>query len=305
METYNFSQIKDIVIPDNYIIVRFNGLFGDVLHGTCKFNHFRKLYPNNKWIIIHEYGNKERAELCKPFFQHLFNSGELKYYFFNKFMGSSRISRSMRTIINSIGVPDHKICDCYVFQAKPKMITRPDIGIEIPDHKDQTKAVIFRKSGWHGHFPERNRPIEEWMQIERYLLDSGYTVYLLGYDDEMPNPNNLIDLRKKMSVYEILDFVKDSSICITTTTFLYMWTQFVCPSLVLSAKGDIRNLQRHWKITNYMVPIDVQKNNYLGALYNYIDIAKRGAFNNLKMVYNPINQQIKHRKKPTAITPRR
>ncbi len=293
MELYDFSDLKNIITPpfNNYIVVRFNGLFGDTLHATCKFKHFKKLYPNNKWIILHEYGERERVKQCMPFFQHLYESGLLKYYFFNQYFHSGRIRREIRQTLNySIKIPNYKICDGYVFQTKPKEMAPPDINIEIPKDKDPKKAVILRRSAWHGHFPERNRPIHEWMKIEKKLLDCGYTVYLLGYDDPLDNPNNLIDLRKQMSVYDVLKFVKDASICITTTTFLYVWTQFICPTFVLSAHGDIPNLKMHWKLTNYMTIMNVQRKDYLNSLFNYINIVNSGRYPDFKYDYMPMSK---------------
>lgn len=274
MKLYDFSDIKKLMKPpcNDYIVVRINGLFGDTLHAACKFNYFKKLYPRNNWIIIHEYGQFDRVEQCLPFFRHLYESGLLKYYFFNKYFGSSRITRELRQLLNSLKIPNYKICDGYVFQTKPKILTYPDINVQIPEKKDPKKAIIFRRSAWHGHFPERNRPYSEWYKIEKKLLECGYTVYLLGYDDDMNVTDGVVDLRKKMKVHEILEFAKDASICITTTTFLYVWTQFICPTFILSAPGDIPNLRMHWKLTNYMTPLNIARSDYLKSLFNYINI---------------------------------
>ena len=255
---------------NNYIVLRFNGLYGDMLHGSCKFQYILERHPSTPWIIVHSYADLNRVKTGADLLSYWYDVGKLKYYIHDNTPASGRISPRVIRRLRDIGIPNSRIFDCYVFQPRPRIITHPNLGISIPSEKDPKKAVIFRYSGWHTHFPKRNRPIEEWVKIERALLDKGYDVHLLGYDDVMPNPNNLNDLRRKMTVRDVLNFTKDASICITTTTFLYVWTQFVCPTAVLSEKADIKGLKAHWKLHPNMRVFNIE-GNYLPKLEHFIE----------------------------------
>ena len=120
--------------------------------------------------------------------------------------------------------------------------------------------MIFRYSGYHKHCPKRNRPYEEWKQIEENLLSKGYIVYLLGKDDTMPLTEGVIDLRNTMNVLEVLDFSKDASICISTTTFIYVWQQFVCPTYVFADPCDVNTLNKIWKLNENLRVLDAGQN---------------------------------------------
>ncbi len=246
-------DIKELNIIDgnDYIVIRINGLYGDALNACCKLRIILDKFPNTPWIIIHSYGNKDKVLESMILFQYWMNNGKIKYYFHDNFAGSSLLNPNIRKKLNSLNIPDERIYDFYVFRHTYRFKTEPLIGIDIPVKKDLNKCIIFRYSGWHGHFPSRNRPYEEWKQYEITLLNKGYNIYLLGKDDNMPlTSDSIIDLRNKFNIYQLLDFVKDSSLCLTTTTFLYVWTQFICKTLVFADKGDIHNLTRFWKFTN-------------------------------------------------------
>ena len=269
MELQILDNIVNI-IPDNYVILRFNGLYGDVIHGMCKLQYILKLYPNLPWIIIHDYPSYDRVKDAMDLFRIWINNGRIKYYFYNPNGCSGRIRPETINKIRQAGLSDRKLFDCYVFDKKPNIMTLPSIGIDIPNKRQINKAIIFRYSGYHGHFFGRNRPIEDWVQIERKLLDYGYDVYLLGKDDSMSNPNNLIDLRGKFTVRELLQFSSDSSICISVTTFLYIWTQFICPTLILSESGDVWALNEYWKLNDNLEICNINQNEYISVIFNFI-----------------------------------
>lgn len=271
MELLPIDEIHNIP-KDDYIAIRFVGLYGDTLHAACKFNYILQLYPNNPWIFVHNYGSFERVQGCVDLLSYWEHCGRLKYYFHDPDGRPGRIRPTLLNRLRSIGIRNEKIFDGLVFQRKPNLITQPAIGVEIPDKKDNNKVIIFRKSGWHGHFPRRNRPYSEWKLIEEKLLSLGYNVFLLGLDDDLPLTNGVIDLRGKFTVKQLLDFSKDSSFCITTTTFLYVWTQFVCPTLVLTESGDMNGLNVFWKLTNNMKLINVDDSKFIHKILTYIDI---------------------------------
>lgn len=275
MKLQHLSEISKIE-PGEYVVVRVNGLYGDLLHATCKFQYIHNKYPNANWIMIHSYGIAERVETCVDLLKSWIDSDKLKYYFYDHYTKSSPLQPYVRNKLNGVGITNDRIFDCFVFQGKPPLITAPFLGIDIPQQKDKNKAVIFRYSGWHGHFPARNRPIEEWTRIEQHLLKKGYTVHLLGKDDPLPNPNRVIDHRGQFTIREGLDFAKDASICITTTTFFYVWMQFVCPTMVLSEGGDVPNLNRYWKLHPNMQVVNINSPTYLNQVINFIDHVRSG-----------------------------
>ena len=273
MKLQDVSELSNIDTT-NCIVIRISGLYGDLLHASTRFQGILQRYPNANWIIIHSYAIKERVETCLELFKTWEIAGRLKYYLYDHYTRSSGMQSAIRSKLNSIGISDDKIFDCFVFQRKPSIITPPNIGINIPPEKNPNKAIIFRYSGWHRHFPKRNRPIEEWNQIEQYLLKSGYIVHLLGYDDILPVNNNITDWRKKFTIRECLDFSKDASICITTTTFLYVWMQFICPTMVLCDAGDVQGLNRYWKLNSNMRIANVNMPSYLNQTFTFIDSVK-------------------------------
>lgn len=270
MKVLPFEMIGSI-ISDDYVVLRFNGLFGDMLFGMCKLQHVLQMYPDNPWIVVHDYGSFDRVQAASEFFEYWFKLGRLKYYFYNYRATPGPIRSEDVDILLQHNIPKKQIFDCLVFQQKPRILTPPDIGISIPARKNKSKAVIFRYSGYHSHFFSRNRPVNEWELIEKKLLDSGYTVYLLGSDDIMSVSPNIIDLRNQFTVKEVLNFVKDAGICITVTTFLYIWTQFICPTAVLTAQDDEQNLNHFWKINPNMKTFSVETKSYLDDLYAFID----------------------------------
>ena len=283
-ELYSINQLGVIDQKDEYVSLHLTGLFGDIIHASTRFEYILNQYPNYKWIIFHSYPVQHRAlgrikiayrNLLKP----LVDNNILKYYFYSTFGRPGQHGYQIPEIISAVkfskAYPD-RYFDCVITNTKVPNMNSPYLGITIPEQKDSTKAVILRKSTWHGHFPERNRPMLEWYKIEKKLLECGYTVYLLGVDDDYSNPNKLIDFRRKFGIRETLEFTKDASICITPATFLYVWTQFVCPTAVLSDSRDVNNLNTNWKLNNNMCVFDTSLENYMDVLFQFIEDTSEG-----------------------------
>jgi hypothetical protein len=125
---------------------------------------------------------------------------------------------------------------------------RPDLGFDL-DRPKQQKAVLMRRSAWNAHYPERNRPVEEWSQIEARVLSLGYATFVVGIDDDMSLTPGVVDRRRSMPIRELLEFTTDASLVVSCTTFLPVFTQFVCPSLVICDPLDYESQIRNWKVT--------------------------------------------------------
>ena len=273
LTTNNIDRIDKSL---NYVMLRISGLYGDSIHSSSKFREVIKRYPEYHWIIMHTYHLEDRARDCyEDLFKYWTDNGRLKYWIYHNEGVCWNDNSKFISYAKRMGIKENRIIDLFVGNPQIKNTTPPHFGIDIPIKKDPNKAVIFRKSSFHNHYPGRNRPYEEWKIIEEKLLSLGYDVYLLGHnEDEMPVTEDVIDLRRKFKIREVLDFTKDASLCITTTTFLYVWTQFVCPTYVLSEEGDFHNLNTNWRLTNDMEVINVSNRGYLNNLLNKISTKK-------------------------------
>lgn len=268
MELLTFDRL-DLVQPGDYVVIRFNGLFGDILHGMCRIQPILNSYPNHKWIIVHDYLSFDRVKVAMDLLSYWIDNGKIAYYFHYKNTNSARIPKDCSEKLNARGIPNDRIFDMYVFQNKPDIITLPQLGIEIP-LKQPKKAVIFRYSGYHRHYPKRNRPEGEWSEIEKMLLNAGFTVYLLGKDDSMGNSNNVVDLRGTQTIKEVLEFSSNAQVCITVTTFLYLWQQFLCPTAVLADGADVITLRNYWQLHSNLDIINATDSTYLQAVGNFV-----------------------------------
>jgi hypothetical protein len=277
MDILELDKLNNIK-KDDYLILRFRGLFGDILHGMSRIHLVLEKYPKNPWIVLHEYPTVDRMMDAMVLFDYWINNDTLKYYFHVPQQKGFKITPELVSRLKCLGIDEKKIIDLDIFQyynEPPALVTLPMLGIPLPE-KNLKKAVIHRYSGYHKHFLRRNRPINEWTTIEQALLKNGYTVYLLGIDDKMENPNNLIDLRGKLNVKEVLEFTADASICVCVTTFLYLWQQFICPTMILSEAGDLKDLEKRWKLTNKLEIVDVFNSTYLTTIVSFIERVSQG-----------------------------
>lgn len=263
MQILEFADLSKHIIDSSYIVLRFRGLFGDILHGLSRIHDIIDNYPDNPKIIIHEYPDKKKALDAVCLFESIPN---VKYYIQTKQISAGfGIGGRLIEPLTNLGIPKEHIFDMDAFRGIKSTAKPPYVGIQIPEEKVNTKAVIFRYSGYHRHCWKRNRPFSEWSQIEQMLLDKGYTVYLLGKDDTMPVTDGVVDLRNRFTILELLAFTKDAEICISVTTFIYLWQQFVCDTYILSDPVDVSALTDTWKLNDNLHILDVDKD-YLSIL---------------------------------------
>jgi hypothetical protein len=256
----------------NTIGIKLQGLLGDTIRASTIFDSIVEQYPDHKWVVIHSYtGPTERLDDVREMMKPWFDNGRIYRYFIDN-RGTPE------------ELPEHhsmffKECQCHdVFDlliitdkflsyeaSKPTVYPPSKVGAS-----ESRKAVILRYSGFHDHFPERNRSVEEWDIMTQALLDAGYEVHLVGLDDEMPNNLDVVDHRGKLSVVETLQLANTASLCVSVASFLPVFTQASYKSLVLTAEGDMYNLERWWKYTDNYVPINVEVDNYLDFVVNQI-----------------------------------
>lgn len=294
-----FDELSLVDRTKQYSLIRLSGLFGDTIHASTRFDGILERNPNLKWIVIHSYPIKpmqsslSRIKIAATnLMKYWFDTDRIAYYFADNSGGGGQPARSIAQVMNAV-----KFCKCQdtlydcLFHNDRLKITRPNLGIPIPEQKNPKKAVILRRSGWHPHFMKRNRPYSEWSVIERELLDRGFDVYLLGtQEDSMQVTPKVIDYRGKLSVREILEFSADASICICVATFLDIWTQFICPTLVISDPGDVNSLRTIWRLNPLMEVYSASDPNYLNLIREQIN-----------KVSNDIHRQRIHSSTPSII----
>jgi hypothetical protein len=281
MKDVVIRSIKEIGIVDRYneyVGVRLSGLIGDIIHASTRFDHIMKKYPKHPWLVIHSYPQPRFEERIKSVSEELlypfFKEGRIAYYFCS---GSGKGGASYNTIREVVDgfrfcrIPPDRIFECLYKLKKLPNMDHPNLGINLAVKKDPKKVVIFRYSSWHSHFPERNRPYSEWKQIEEYLLEQGYDVYLLGLDDKMKVTPGVQDFRGYFKLRTLLEFCKDASLCISVATFLYQWTQHICPTAVLSDARDCTALNGPWKLTDKLHVINVNSEDYLSEIFHFIN----------------------------------
>lgn len=278
LQIYNFDQLYRVDRSRSYIGIHLSGLFGDTIHASTRFQYIKELYPDTPWLVIHSYPRIKTystriTECARELLSELFNDGRIAYYFADYHGHGGERWESIREICSAYRfcrIPTNMIFECLYSAPRFTKMTLPDLGISIPQQKTMKKAVIFRRSAWHNHFPQRNRPVNEWLEIEQNLYDKGYTVFLFGLEDKMPTSPFVKDYRGKLGVRDILKLSKDASLCITVATFLYQWTQHICPTFVLSAAADCHALNTDWKLNDNLVVVNVEQQEYLRNLKKQI-----------------------------------
>jgi hypothetical protein len=60
-----------------------------------------------------------------------------------------------------------------------------------------------------------------------------------------------------------------------------VWTQFICPSYILTEAGDVHGLSTHWKLTDNLHLINVNNPGFLSELLKQIITEKTYTVNNI------------------------
>lgn len=144
------------------------------------------------------------------------------------------------------------------------MVAIPKLGPGIRSHWQKTRrepksVALFRRSAFHSHVPERNRPQNEWQEVEDMLSNQDYEMALYGYDDDLANTHNVTDYRGKLSIYGTLKSVAGFERVISVATFLPVFCQFFIPCYVLVASSDVEAVKKLWRMRDNYHILDVSK----------------------------------------------
>jgi len=252
------------------IAVRTDGLLGDNIAASKAFLGIRASEGNLPLVIYSTYNhNPSRVCLIYDLFVELFHSKIIA-----KIIHSGRqhgpVTCAERHFLMKLGC--RRVYDCGPFEREFQGLdkTEPMLGHAIRNvwvnrKTPSDKVALLRWSGFHTHYPDRNRPLKEWQKIEDLLLDLGKQIILFGWDDPLPCSRNVIDLRRKLSPYETLWYMAQCDFLVSTVTFAPLFCQHYIPCLVLSDHRDVPNLKKRWNVSTRYEVFDVSSD-YLGPL---------------------------------------
>jgi hypothetical protein len=244
------------------------GLLGDVILASTYFDEILRQDPHRPWIIVHSYRDPARVHAVLDVLRPFFASQRIRGYFFHPLPSCMPMPAEVSRLFAHIGVD--RVVEFMFDRLDRTRLTRPQLGIDL-DRPRTRKAILMRRSGWNAHFPARNRPVEEWRAIESTLLERGFEPYVVGVDDDMPVTAGVTDRRHSMSPREVLVFASDAGLVVSCTTFLPVFTQFVCPSLVICDPLDEENQRANWRITEHY-RVHPARPGYLGALAGQVGV---------------------------------
>lgn len=236
------------------IAVRTDGLLGDNIVASKAFSGIRASEGNLPLIIYSTYNhNPSRVWLIYDLFVELFCSKTIAKII-HKDRQHGPIIPTERHFLMKLGCK--RVYDCGPFEREFQGLakTKPMLGHAIQNvwanrRTRSDKVALFRWSGFHTHYPDRNRPFKEWQKIEQLLVDLGKQVMLFGWDDPLPSSQNVIDLRRKLSPYETLWYMAECDFLVSIVTFAPLFCQHYIPCLVLSDPRDIPNLKKRWNVS--------------------------------------------------------
>jgi len=238
------------------VIVRVPGLIGDAILASTRFDSILKEH-DAPFMILSTYPYvPARLELVKDLYRELFENGTVAEMV-NCPSGNPPLdSGSIKHFLaqGAIAYYDPVYRD---FDSLPA--TLPKLGPQIYRHWHETvrpekTVALFRRSAFHSHVPERNRPQDEWQEAEKILVDRGYEMALFGYDDDLANIHNLTDYRHALSIYDTIKAAAGFEQLISVTTFLPIFCQFFVPCYVLADPTDIEAVKKLWRVRdNYHI----------------------------------------------------
>lgn len=250
------------------IAVRTDGLLGDNIVASTAFEFILNSNPGHQIVVVNTYNHDPgHIVLLSDLFSGLIRKGVIrKILHFPRPHGP--LTTCERRELLSAG--SSAVYDCGPFEEEFHKLPKgkPFLGVarkELGNDQREILVALFRYSGFHSHYPLRNRPYEEWRKIERMIESCGARPVLFGLDDAMPITPSTIDLRGRISVYDTLAYVLSCRCLISTTTFLPLYAQHFIPCFVLSDPDDIPNLVYKWKVLQNFSILDVTKD-YLHVL---------------------------------------
>ena len=223
------------------------GLIGDVILASTYFDEILRRHPDKNWILVHSYRDEARVHVVRDVLAPYFDSGRIREYVYHFLPSCLPMPSEVDRFFARSGVAE--VFEFMFDKLDRARLSSPRLELDL-DKLRRRKAVVMRRSAWNAHFPERNRPYREWRQIEAALLGYGYETFVVGVEDEMPVTEGVIDRRHSMSVRQVLDFTTDASLVVSCTTFLPVFTQFVCPTLVICDRLDYENQITNWRVTS-------------------------------------------------------
>jgi len=252
------------------IAIRTDGLLGDNIIASTAFSQIRILEQDRPFIIYSTYHhNSTRILLLYDLFKELFDTNVIQLIL-HKGRGHGPLQVNEKVFLKSLGCKS--VYDCAPWEEGFFSLRRslPMLGESMQKvwnskASNLCNVALFRWSGFHTHYPMRNRPWHEWQVIERELLNLGYQIFLFGWDDPLPCGKEVIDLRRKLSVYETLKHMAQCRFLISTVTFAPLFCQYYIPCFVLSDTRDIPNLRKRWCVLSRYIIFDVSTN-YLDDL---------------------------------------
>jgi hypothetical protein len=241
------------------------GLLGDVILASTYFDEIQRRYPGRRWIIVHSYRDPARVHAALDLLHPFLADGRIAAYVYHRLHDCVPMPAEIDRFFQRIRV--EAVIQFMFSQMDRSGVTRPRLGIDL-DRPKARKAVLMRRSTWNAHFPERNRPWVEWQHVEAAALDAGFDTYVVGVDDDMPITSGVIDKRHQTTPRSLLEFSADASLVVSCTTFLPVFTQFVCTSLVICDPRDYHAQLRSWRIDDRYVLFAAA--NYLPKLVDAI-----------------------------------
>jgi len=256
------------------VLVRTDGLIGDNIVASTAFRYIFKRHPGKQITIYNTYNHRfERVKLLADLFQELVSCG-LIYAIIHKDRKHGPVNAEEEIVFRDNYETWY---DCAPFETqflkmrKSTPMLGPNLQKAWKDRKHDSKYVaLFRWSGFHNHYQLRNRPWDEWREIERLLIKLGKRPLLFGWDDSMPFEKGIIDLRRRLDLYHTLFLLARCNLLISTVTFALLYCQHYIPCLVLSDPGDIKNLTIRWKVLSTYELYDASSN-YLDRICSRIE----------------------------------
>jgi len=265
MRVYPFSEHLEMD-GSGCVGLWLQGLLGDVILASAYFDEIRRRYPGRRWIIVHSYREPGRVPAVLDVLRPFFADGRIWRYIYHPLPACVPMPDEVRRLFERLHVD--AVVELMFDRFDRSRLTRPSLGLNL-DRARRRKAVLMRRSAWNPHFPGRNRPYAEWRQIEERVLTAGYETHLVGIDDTMPLTPGVTDRRHTMSVRELLAFATDAGLVVSCTTFLPVFTQFVCQSLVICDPRDQENQVSNWRVTDRYV-VSPARDGYLQELLGRI-----------------------------------
>lgn len=252
------------------VAVRTDGLLGDNIVASTAFEDICRREKNAPLIIFNTYNHdSSRLTLLCDLFCEMINDGIISdILHYPRDHGALRDEE--RAFLLNLGC--RAVYECAPFEKEFLGLSRgaPSLGERLNSRWHYRtglsgRIALFRWSGFHRHHWCRNRPSEEWLEIQNTLQIHGKTPVLFGWDDPLPAGRGVIDLRRRLSVHETLMHMADCEFLISTTSFPPLFCQHFIQCFVLAAPEDISNLHTRWCVKDSYEMYDVSQD-YLNAL---------------------------------------